>query len=78
MNTPDSRAESSTAWFKSSYSNGAGGECVECSRTGDGTLVRDSKQGDGPVVGVRARAWRAFVGALGSAEPWGVGRSPLP
>lgn len=32
-------------WFTSSYSNGAGGECVECALTDDNARVRDSKRG---------------------------------
>jgi len=78
MNTAESRAENSTAWFKSSYSNGAGGECVECAYIGDGALVRDSKWDGGPVVRIQARAWGAFVGGLGQAEPRVAGESSLP
>lgn len=48
-------------WFRSSYSNGAGGECVECGRTAHGVLVRDSKAVPGPVVALGAEAWSAFV-----------------
>ncbi|WP_221355831.1 DUF397 domain-containing protein [Streptomyces beigongshangae] len=53
-----------SSWFKSSYSNGAGGECVECAHAAGGTLVRDSKNADGPVLAIRVHAWHAFVGAL--------------
>ncbi|MCX4609101.1 DUF397 domain-containing protein [Streptomyces mirabilis] len=52
------------AWFKSSYSNGAGGECVECAHAGDDTLIRDSKVESGPTMSVRNPAWRDFVRAL--------------
>ncbi|WP_345579019.1 DUF397 domain-containing protein [Streptomyces prasinosporus] len=52
-------------WVRSSYSNGAGGECVECARVTRGVLVRDSKDAGGPVVTVGAGAWRCFVGGLG-------------
>jgi hypothetical protein len=55
-------------WFKSSYSNGAGGECVECAHTVDGILVRDSKCHEGPVVAVPARPWQAFICALAEAS----------
>ncbi|MGW5608871.1 DUF397 domain-containing protein [Streptomyces sp. NPDC003753] len=48
-------------WFTSSYSNGAGGECVECAMTERGMLVRDSKRRSGPVVAVRALAWSDFI-----------------
>ncbi|MEV0304445.1 DUF397 domain-containing protein [Streptomyces prasinus] len=50
------------AWFKSSYSAGDGGQCVEVA-SGSGTLhVRDSKAMAGPVVGLTPEAWAEFVG----------------
>ncbi|MFB7330090.1 DUF397 domain-containing protein [Streptomyces adustus] len=48
-------------WFKSSYSSGEGGECVEVCLASDAVLVRDSKRATGPVLSVDARAWSAFV-----------------
>ncbi|MFE9452604.1 DUF397 domain-containing protein [Streptomyces sp. NPDC006739] len=51
-------------WVKSSYSGGSGTECVECAWTGDGALVRDSKQSGGPVISVREPAWLAFIAAV--------------
>ncbi|MFD5951159.1 DUF397 domain-containing protein [Streptomyces collinus] len=48
-------------WFTSSYSNGAGGECVECALTGDRALVRDSKMTETCVIAVSGDAWRTFV-----------------
>ncbi|MFB7931055.1 DUF397 domain-containing protein [Streptomyces sp. NPDC056039] len=51
-------------WFTSSYSNGAGGECVECALTGDGALVRDSKTSDAHVIAAGRNAWRSFVQTL--------------
>ncbi|KAA0930399.1 MULTISPECIES: DUF397 domain-containing protein [Streptomyces] len=51
-------------WFKSSYSGGSGTECVEGARVDGGLLLRDSKCTAGPVVVVRALAWRAFIRAL--------------
>ncbi|MBA2949725.1 DUF397 domain-containing protein [Streptomyces himalayensis] len=69
MTSAESAFEKSLSWFKSSYSNGAGGECVECAHTVDGTLIRDSKQAAGPVVAVRAPAWRAFLQGLGQECP---------
>ncbi|MFF5155533.1 DUF397 domain-containing protein [Streptomyces sp. NPDC000348] len=53
-------------WFTSSYSNGAGGECVECAITRDRTLVRDSKSTGDAVVAVERHAWNFFVQALKS------------
>ncbi|MYS88457.1 MULTISPECIES: DUF397 domain-containing protein [Streptomyces] len=48
-------------WFTSSYSNGAGGECVECAFAGGGALVRDSKGAEAGVIVVGSDAWRFFV-----------------
>jgi hypothetical protein len=51
------------AWFTSSYSNGAGGECVEAAFVRAGVLVRDSKVPGGPHVTVSAEAWHKFLTA---------------
>ncbi|MFF8590747.1 DUF397 domain-containing protein [Streptomyces sp. NPDC015220] len=51
-------------WFKSSYSGGSGTECVECAYADSGTLIRDSKHEEGPVVQVGPTTWRIFVHAL--------------
>ncbi|MDX2680769.1 DUF397 domain-containing protein [Streptomyces sp. NY05-11A] len=51
-------------WFTSSYSNGAGGECVECALMDGGTLVRDSKWVGGAELAVRRGAWVSFIGAV--------------
>ncbi|MGJ3559789.1 DUF397 domain-containing protein [Streptomyces sp. INA 01156] len=56
-------------WFKSSYSGGNATECVECACSVDGTLIRDSKRAEGPVVHVRAGAWSAFVRSLALDTP---------
>ncbi|MFF9054594.1 DUF397 domain-containing protein [Streptomyces erythrochromogenes] len=50
-----------SAWFKSSYSGGGGGECVEVA-TASGTVhVRDSKRLTGPVLTLGPDAWAGFV-----------------
>ncbi|MFD7899189.1 DUF397 domain-containing protein [Streptomyces sp. NPDC059743] len=52
-------------WRKSSYSNGAGGECVEVADlTEVGVGVRDSKRPQGPLLAVQRDAWAGFVAAL--------------
>jgi hypothetical protein len=58
---PESGASSRLVWFTSSYSNGAGGECVECALTSGGALVRDSKTTETHVIAVSGDAWRSFV-----------------
>ncbi|MFF8634418.1 DUF397 domain-containing protein [Streptomyces pilosus] len=52
------------AWFRSSYSNGAGGECVECAIHDDAIHVRDSKDEEGAVITVGGEAWAPFVAAF--------------
>ncbi|MEH0544612.1 DUF397 domain-containing protein [Streptomyces sp. B21-105] len=51
-------------WFTSSYSNGAGGECVECALMDDRALVRDSKRARGVEIVVHSEAWFAFICAV--------------
>ncbi|MFI7874594.1 DUF397 domain-containing protein [Streptomyces salinarius] len=51
-------------WVRSSYSNGAGGECVECAAEGDRILVRDTKTGGALMTSVDVAAWRAFTRAV--------------
>ncbi|MGW5069383.1 DUF397 domain-containing protein [Streptomyces cyaneofuscatus] len=57
----------SPRWFTSSYSDN-GGDCVEVAVNlvaARGIVpVRDSKCVDGPVVGVRAAAFSAFVAGV--------------
>ncbi|WP_329338736.1 DUF397 domain-containing protein [Streptomyces sp. NBC_00663] len=48
-------------WFRSTYSNGAGGECIECALAVDEVLVRDSKCAAGPVIALGGTAWHAFL-----------------
>ncbi|MER6437470.1 DUF397 domain-containing protein [Streptomyces sp. NPDC001185] len=70
MNAAPSLATHAPDWFTSSYSNGAGGECVACARGVDGVLVRDSKERGGPVVAFRSAPWRSFIdGVEGIGKP---------
>ncbi|MET9814138.1 DUF397 domain-containing protein [Streptomyces sp. NPDC006129] len=61
-----SLGSSRLVWFSSSYSNGAGGECVECALTADGALVRDSKNAEAQVIPIGGEAWRSFVRTMQS------------
>ncbi|GAA2459765.1 DUF397 domain-containing protein [Streptomyces mauvecolor] len=64
MNTKP-RPCSADGWFRSSYSNGSGGECVEASfGFGASCAVRDSKWAEGPRLMFRHGAWGAFVDAV--------------
>ncbi|MFD9119651.1 DUF397 domain-containing protein [Streptomyces bottropensis] len=64
MNIAEPGDDDRLTWFTSSYSNGAGGECVECAISDDYALIRDSKASHGPVVAVGLTAWCSFVHAL--------------
>jgi hypothetical protein len=57
--------EPELAWFKSSYSTGDGGECVEVAVRPHVVQVRDSKDIARPGLAVEAAAWDAFVGFAG-------------
>ncbi|MEW1757929.1 DUF397 domain-containing protein [Streptomyces cyaneofuscatus] len=54
-------------WFKSSYSNGDGGACVEIAAHPSAVHIRDSKVIDGPVLTVEPAAWSAFIHGSGTA-----------
>ncbi|GGW25632.1 DUF397 domain-containing protein [Streptomyces xantholiticus] len=50
-----------SAWFKSSYSSGEGGECVEVAACPGVIHVRDSKVTEAPILHVASEDWAAFV-----------------
>jgi Domain of unknown function (DUF397) len=56
-----------SAWFKSSYSDGGGGECVEVAAASGAVHVRDSKVAAGPVLSVAPGAWAGFIGMAANA-----------
>ncbi|WP_431780974.1 DUF397 domain-containing protein [Streptomyces chumphonensis] len=64
---PEQRGALSTVrWRKSTYSNEAGGSCLEVADGVAGVVpVRDSKRCEGPVLVFPAAAWGAFVGVIG-------------
>ena len=61
MNTERSE-NSSLRWFKSSYSGGAGGECVEIAPSLATIHIRDSKAPAHGMLTVRSSTWSAFLG----------------
>jgi hypothetical protein len=66
MNQPDlSRA----SWYKSTFSNGQGGNCVEVARDLPGIVaVRDSKDRSGPVLTFTPAGWEAFTAGVRDGE----------
>ncbi|MEU3729801.1 DUF397 domain-containing protein [Streptomyces sp. NPDC033538] len=68
MNTEEAslQSRSELRWFTSSYSSGAGGECVEVALDAAAVHVRDSKRLalSGPVLKVSSVAWMALLAAM--------------
>ncbi|MFJ6573695.1 DUF397 domain-containing protein [Streptomyces sp. NPDC091292] len=59
------------AWYKSSYSSGIGGSCVEVAsrlRTHDDILVRDSKDKSGPALRISRAGWDGLLAFVCTAE----------
>ncbi|MEV7411877.1 DUF397 domain-containing protein [Streptomyces althioticus] len=50
-----------SAWFKSSYSTGSGGECIEVAVRPATVHVRDSKDTTRAALAIEPMAWAAFV-----------------
>ncbi|BCL31036.1 DUF397 domain-containing protein [Streptomyces aurantiacus] len=48
-------------WFKSSYSTGSGGECIEVAASPATVHVRDSKDTTRASLAVQPTTWTAFV-----------------
>ncbi|MFC4586852.1 DUF397 domain-containing protein [Sphaerisporangium corydalis] len=56
---------SQVEWYKSSYSGGNGGSCVEVAGLAEGRIaVRDSKNLAGPILAVASVQWRTFIGGV--------------
>ncbi|MFD4525154.1 DUF397 domain-containing protein [Streptomyces sp. NPDC058470] len=50
-------------WFKSSYSDNEGGDCVEVAFSAR-IHIRDSKVPSGPELHITSPAWTAFISAV--------------
>ncbi|MYR94016.1 MULTISPECIES: DUF397 domain-containing protein [unclassified Streptomyces] len=61
-------ASTLTGWFKSSYSGGNQGECLEVAHGYATVPVRDSKAADGPALMFSAQGWTRFVTAVKGGE----------
>ncbi|GAA3755870.1 hypothetical protein HDA32_004123 [Spinactinospora alkalitolerans] len=48
-------------WYKSSYSDGHGGNCVEVAETPHEVLVRDTQNRELGHLGFSAEAWASFL-----------------
>ncbi|MGW8601591.1 DUF397 domain-containing protein [Streptomyces sp. NPDC055893] len=52
------------AWFKSSYSTGDGGNCIEVATDPSTVHVRDSKRPEGPQLALSPATWTEFLARL--------------
>jgi Domain of unknown function (DUF397) len=60
---------SRAVWYKSTFSNGSGGACVEVAGNLPGIVaVRDSKNPEGPRLTFTANTWSAFVAGIKRRE----------
>ncbi|MET7905785.1 DUF397 domain-containing protein [Streptomyces sp. NPDC005355] len=59
---------SELAWFKSGYSSGEDGMCVEVAASPDTAHVRDSKHRHGPQLSFHIGQWDEFIGGLRAEE----------
>jgi hypothetical protein len=58
-----------SGWYKSSYSSGQGGACVEVADLDTDTrAVRDSKNPHGPALMFTATQWAAFTTGVRAGE----------
>ncbi|WP_320777708.1 DUF397 domain-containing protein [Streptomyces sp. CRN 30] len=59
---PSTDVAPEAAWFKSSYSDGTGNNCVEAADLKSTQVgVRDSKNKQGPALVFRRSAWTSFI-----------------
>ncbi|MFD5792602.1 DUF397 domain-containing protein [Streptomyces diastatochromogenes] len=49
------------AWFKSSYSSGSSGDCIEVATCPTTIHVRDSKNTTGPQLALTPASWTEFL-----------------
>ncbi|WP_322749835.1 MULTISPECIES: DUF397 domain-containing protein [unclassified Frankia] len=55
-------------WQISTFSNGAGGMCMEAGAHDGGVVVRDSTRPNGPVLAFSKAEWAAFVDGVENGE----------
>ncbi|MFJ4202868.1 DUF397 domain-containing protein [Streptomyces sviceus] len=56
-------------WFKSSYSSGEGGQCLEVAVTPATIHLRDSKHPTGPHLTLSPTAWSTFLAPTAGTRP---------
>ncbi|MHB9859848.1 DUF397 domain-containing protein [Streptomyces sp. YIM S03343] len=54
------------SWFKSSYSDGEGGQCLEVALSPHTIHIRDSKNPTAPHLTLSPTTWSAFLAPMGA------------
>lgn len=55
-------------WIKSSYSQGNGGDCLECRTATGRVVIRDTQNRDLGHLSMPVAEWRAFLAAVRNRE----------
>ncbi|MGQ4513134.1 DUF397 domain-containing protein [Streptomyces sp. DW26H14] len=64
MPVPSTESVPDGVWFKSSYSDQGGGNCLEVADRGAHVGIRDSKATHGPALSLPRAAFKAFIGSV--------------
>ncbi|MEV4254211.1 DUF397 domain-containing protein [Spirillospora sp. NPDC049652] len=64
LNVANTPKNTNLVWRKSTYSTPTGSDCVEVAALDMATLVRDSKDPEGPQLSVSPVDWQAFTIAV--------------
>ncbi|WP_229871977.1 DUF397 domain-containing protein [Streptomyces longisporoflavus] len=65
---PSTEVAPEEAWYKSSYSDGTGNNCIEAAELPTRVGVRDSKDKKGPALVFPHNSWRSFVTSVRTGE----------
>jgi hypothetical protein len=65
---PSTTLAPESAWYKSSYSDGTGNNCIETAGLPNDVAVRDSKDKQGPALVFPKPTWAAFVTGVRTGE----------
>ncbi|MFD4763250.1 DUF397 domain-containing protein [Streptomyces sp. NPDC058439] len=67
-NQPSTDVAPEGAWYKSSYSDGTGNNCIEAADLETQVGVRDSKDKQGPALVFPRGSWSSFVTSVSAGE----------
>ncbi|MET9776173.1 DUF397 domain-containing protein [Streptomyces sp. NPDC006367] len=68
IHQPSTDVAPESAWYKSSYSDGTGNNCIEAAELPTKIGVRDSKDKQGPALIFPRNSWTSFVTSVRDGE----------